>query len=230
MGWISNRGRWKINILRFWNRLVGMDNDRMLKRVFLWEREQHRVSNKSNFNAQAKQLIIDLGKRDSYNNMELLDLEFVKKTVFDKENIHWANSVLGKPKLDFLSRIKPNHCVEPYIKMNLDRYERSLLSQLRYGILQIELETGCFKQEERVNRLCKICNEGVVEDQCHFVFNCPSYTIRRGIFYDKARERIVNWDSLDDINKFRILFEKHPRMLGKFVKDIFLYRKSLVFK
>ncbi len=44
MGWMSNRGRWKINITRLWNRLVGMDADRLLKKVFLWDREQHSIN------------------------------------------------------------------------------------------------------------------------------------------------------------------------------------------
>ena len=54
MGWGSNSSRWKLNILRFWNRMVGMDNSRLLKKVFLWDREQQSNINKSNFCAQVK--------------------------------------------------------------------------------------------------------------------------------------------------------------------------------
>ncbi len=43
MGWVSNRGRWKLNILRLWNRLVLMSDDRLTmndtdKFVFYLER------------------------------------------------------------------------------------------------------------------------------------------------------------------------------------------------
>ncbi len=33
IGWISNRGRWKINMLRLWNRLVTMDDSRITKKL-----------------------------------------------------------------------------------------------------------------------------------------------------------------------------------------------------
>ena len=115
-------------------------------------------------------------------------------------------------------------------QINIPRYERSLLSQLRYGILQLELETGRYKGNERAQRLCRICNNGSVEDQYHFILNCPAYNIRRGIFIEKVKERIDNWDNLDETNKFICLFNKQPRLLGKFVRDIFLYRKSLIYK
>ena len=114
--------------------------------------------------------------------------------------------------------------------MNIPRYERSLLSQLRYGVLQIQLETGRYQNEPRENRLCKICNGGVLEDQYHFVLKCPAYTIRRGLFVTKVKEKLNNWDTLNEQEKFIHLFNEQPRTLARFVKDIFLYRKSTIYK
>ncbi len=55
---------------------------------------------------------------------------------------HLLNGIRNKPKLDFLSDIKPEMGVEPFVKINISKYECSLLAQMRYGILQIQLETG----------------------------------------------------------------------------------------
>ena len=230
MGWASNRGRWKINILRLWNRLTGIENDRLLKKIFIWDKEQHMLDNKSNFSAHAKQLLISLGKRDLYDRTEPIDIEAAKIIIADQEKTQWAHNVKGKPKLDFLACIKSMFGVEPYIKMNISRYERSLLSQLRYGILQIQLETGRYQNENRANRLCKICNSGDIEDQHHFILKCPAYSIRRGMFIDKVKEKITDWDNLSDNEKFIRLFNDQPRALARFVRDIFLYRKSLIYK
>ncbi len=78
--------------------------------------------------------------------------------IADQEKTRWLDNMKGKPKLDFLACIKSEYGDEPYIKMNISRYERSLLSQLRYRILQIQLETRRYQNENRANRLCKICN------------------------------------------------------------------------
>ena len=37
MGWTPSNMRHKLNILRFWNIVVNMSNDRITKVVFLWD-------------------------------------------------------------------------------------------------------------------------------------------------------------------------------------------------
>ncbi len=230
MGWVSNRGRWEINILRLWNRLIGIDNDRILKKIFMWDKEQHSLSNKSNFSAHVKQLLIKIGKRESYFRSEPIDIESTRTVIANREQAQWVDDVKSKPKLDFLAGIKSSYGVEPYVKMNIPRYERSLLAQLRYGVLQIRLETGRYQNESRANRVCRICNGGVLEDQQHFVLECPAYSIRRGIFIAKVKEKIVDWDTLNSNEKFIQMFKEQPRILARFVKDIFVYRKSLIYR
>ena len=139
-----------------------------------------------------------LGKGTSYDNSEPVDINGTKTTISNLEKQNWVDSVMNKPKLDFLASIKPAYCIEPYLKLNIPRYERSLLSQLRYGILQIQLETGRYNGEPRANRCCRVCNGGVVENQNHFVFECPEYATRRAIFIEKIKEKIIDWDILND--------------------------------
>ncbi len=229
MGWLSNRGRWKINILRLRNRLTGISNDRLLKKIFMWDKEEHSLHNKSNFCAQAKQLLISIGKQGSYNRTEPIDIDTAKTVIANQEKTQWSDNVKEKAKLDFLAAVKPVFGVEPYIRMNISRYERSLLSQLRYGVLQIQLETGRYQNETRNNRLCRICNGGAIEDQQHFVLECPAYNIRRGMFIENIKRKILDWDRLNTNEKFIRLFSDHPRAFARFVKDIFVYRKSLMY-
>ena len=160
MGWVSNRMRWKLNILRLWNRLVCMDNDRLLKKVFLWDRKQYADTNKSNFCAQVKQILIDCKERSCYTNQNRVDIDNMKSLLMENEISNWSNTIKDKSKLDFLAKVKPVFGLEPFVKLNINRYDRSLLAQLRYGILQIQLETGRYSNEVRENRFCKVCKGG----------------------------------------------------------------------
>ncbi len=207
-----------------------MDNNRLLKNVFLWDRGQHSTTNKSNFNAQVKQILIDCNMKTLYTNLHPVDIDRLKVIFREKDMLSWENSVKDKCKLDFLTQIKPTLSIEPFVKLNIGRYERSLLAQLRYGILQIQLETGRYNNEKRENRLCKICDRGVVEDQYHFVFHCPAYNDKRNVFTALMQTRIPEWGTMNDTQKFEILFKNHSRALGKFVRDLFLYRKNLIYK
>ncbi len=85
------------------------------------------------------------------------------------------------------------------------KYEKSLLSQLRYRVLSLRIETDRFVNESRENRICTLCNENQIEDQLHFVFHCPLYYNNREELYHKARTIISMFDNLSDI-KLRKLF------------------------
>ena len=45
--------------------------------------------------------------------------------------------------------IKKDFGVEKYLELNISKYEKSLLSQLRYGVLPLRIETGRFVNESR---------------------------------------------------------------------------------
>ena len=75
-----------------------------------------------------------------------------------------------KPKLRFYKHFKITMCKENYIIYNLQRNERSILAQLRMGILPLTIETGRFINQPLEQRLCKICDSNEVEDEWHFIF------------------------------------------------------------
>lgn len=68
--------------------------------------------------------------------------------------------------LRFKDRIEP----EKYLTMNLNRYKRSLLCQLRCGILALEIEVAHYHKIPRRDRICKLCKD-VPETELHFLFD-----------------------------------------------------------
>ncbi len=89
MGWTSNRGRWKISMLRLWNRLVGMDNEHLLKRVFIWDREEHLHTNKANFSSYVKPILTEVKKKNCYTNMQAVDIDEIKRVMYDIDKADW---------------------------------------------------------------------------------------------------------------------------------------------
>ena len=59
--------------------------------------------------------------------------------------------------------------VEKYIKMNLSSSERSVLAEIRLGILPLHIETGKFNNTKLEDRHCNICNQGKIDD-CYFFY------------------------------------------------------------
>ena len=52
---------------------------------------------------------------------------------------------------------------------------RSALAKLRFGILPLEIEVGRFHDIPEYCRLCKLCDMQCVENERHFLFDCPTY-------------------------------------------------------
>ena len=66
----------------------------------------------------------------------------------------WYQECQQKPKLCTYITFKNNFETEPYVLMYMNRQQRSLLAQLRCGILPLHIETGRFKTVRDENHNC----------------------------------------------------------------------------
>ena len=57
----------------------------------------------------------------------------------------------------------------------MSKHLRSLLTQLRSGTLPLEIETGRYYDITREQRICKQCQLYILENEQHFLFDCPKF-------------------------------------------------------
>ena len=74
------------------------------------------------------------------------------------------------------------------------------MSQLRCGILPLRIETGRFLNEKYEERICKFCNTSKVEDESHFVFECPFYKTERNAFLLKTDLTHSQFSNISNLN------------------------------
>jgi len=226
MGWHTCRIRWYINILRLWNRLVKLPDYRLTKHVFLWDREI--VSNNS-WSGKIKTLFTTIGLENCFNNMEPCNIKIATEKLFERDIIDWRNSIQLKPKLRLYKTHKENYLPEKYVTLNLIPFERSLMAQFRLGILPLHIETGRFRNIRAENRVCTICNSGLVEDEIHFLFNCPAYNLSRNLFLNDINQNSIEFMRKDVSEKLTFLMENYPRQTSKFIVRCFNLRRRLLY-
>jgi hypothetical protein len=168
MGWTHSSVRRKINILRLWNSLIEMDANRLTKRVFTWD--------KSNFAngwaGEVKDIFRDLNMQNLYDNLSLVSIERAWALLHEAKCHEWNNLLGNFPKLRTFVTFKSIFKTEPYVSINMNRKYRSVIAQLRSGILPLEIETGRWRGIELNRRICQLCTSGCVEDEAHFLFDC----------------------------------------------------------
>ena len=98
----------------------------------------------------------------------------------------WYSEVINKPKLRFYKKFKKNYCTESYLLYNsITCIQRSYLTQLRLGILQINVEIGRYKNVTLEKRICNICDRNDVQDEIHFLFICKTYKTEHTNWFSK---------------------------------------------
>ena len=199
MGWMPSTERRWYNMIRYWNRLVNMDDNRICKKVFVWA---YTICH-NNWSSEVKEIMSKLGITRHFESRSPWNLNDVKVSLQDLHARGWPAKTLSVPKLRSYVKYKTEYCPERYVTMNLKRNERSLLAQFRCGILPLRIETGRYVGEKPEERLCKICNSQQTEDETHFLLHCPFYSILRETLFSSVDR--VDFDQLPDSDKTVIL-------------------------
>ena len=138
-GWMNCFSRHKINMLRLWNRLASMENDRLTKRIFLWERAQN---NQSNWTSQIKNLMEEINMGNVFRNSAICNIQQAEEKIRFNLETTWKNDLQHVPKLRTYSLLKSNYIVEKYITLDMPKPIRSTMAMFRCGVFPFRLETG----------------------------------------------------------------------------------------
>ena len=111
----------------------------------------------------------------------------------------------------------------------MDSHERSLLAQLRFGILPLHVETGSFNVLPLEERICQMCDANVIENECHFLFECELYNDLRYDWEKTVRIRCPDFLYMEVNDQLTYLFENLARPTAKYISRCFSLRKSVMF-
>ncbi len=221
MGWLDCKSRWKLEIIRQYNRFINMDQSRLNRTVFMYDK----LARGHNWNKKVKKILTDCDMLRYWNSNQPVPLDLFKTKIYNQFETDWEHHCSTKPKLRTYISFKHDIKVASHISCNMSKYERSLISQLRLGILPLRIETGRFSNLKVEERTCLICNSNNVENESHFLFECESYANERV----KLEQDIgCNFSIMNENEKFKSIFE-HPFRLAKYIKIAIIKRRERLY-
>ena len=152
-------------------------------------------------------------REDDFNNLLTVDLKYFSTLLYGVMEREWQREILVKPKLRTYITFKNLFKEEEYLSKIVSRKARSLISQIRLGILPLEIEVGRFRGVSPEDRLCQNCNMGVVESEVHFICECPLYNDLRHAMNNKYIFP-VNATMSD---KIELIMSTNCRFLGTYI-------------
>ncbi len=112
----------------------------------------------------------------------------------------------------------------------MSRNNRSIIAQIRIGILPLLIETGRFRNISVENRLCQVCNTQLIEDEIHFLCTCPEYTNIRNEMYHSIIVKHNGFDLLSDQDKFIYIMKNEWKSLGIYLSKAWQIRTNKLYK
>ena len=179
MGWVSSKTRRGVEMGRLWNRLVNMEEGRVTKKVFLWDKGLC----KRNWSNEVKQMLIENDMEDAFVANSHINLKTLNDSMHQHDCTEWSTDVVKFDKLRTYITFKTELCKEEYVNIVTNRQHRSALAQFRSGVLPLKIETGRFQNIPLEYRLCVLCNQDVIESESHFLLYCSKYSELRQSFY-----------------------------------------------
>ena len=116
MGWVSiSIDRW-VDMMRFWKRLMHMSNDKLTKRVFLWDYQLCH----NNWSSRMRIALATTQYNITFNLKRECEICIVRKALIYQFITEWYQQMLQKPKLRTYATFKKCICTR------IIRHENSL--------------------------------------------------------------------------------------------------------
>ena len=185
--------RW-LEVLRYYNRICELEEDRLPRLILEWD-----IENKG------KGWITDVRQIDF---TVLYDLENIKKSLLSLSRTDWWKEASTKSKLKFYCDYKDRSDPTLLACTNISRMQRSLLAKLYSSTLPLQVEIGRFTNVDKEDRLCTVCNENKIEDEYHFLFSCAPLQWERSMYYTNHIQDIGTFMLWPDASKVSYLTSK----------------------
>lgn len=213
LGLITCFNKQKLSCIRLLCRLKRTDDDRLISTVSDWASRRRKGWHK-----QVTGFINSIECADLVNNTQIslktaVQLIKDKLTILDNDEFlselyNDRNQPNGN-KLRTYRLYKENVKTEHYIQRNIPRSVRRTMTLFRSGALPLAIETGRYSRPQIPlnERLCKLCDHSTVENEIHFMMNCPLYSDIRFELFQNAKQLIGNFEILTTAQKFTSLMK-----------------------
>ena len=116
------------------------------------------------------------------------------------------------------------------VKANLSSPHRSVLTNLKIGILPLQLETGRWNDTPLQCRLRRVCSEGLLENGAQFLLQCEGLKEERSALFKELIDKtgyVTEGDSMELMKK--MYTGNALKITGKHIMTMLERRKELLY-
>ena len=210
---------------KYIHRLCGIPESRITRKIFDWDRQFTNV--KGTWSYAAREVLVELEHPDIFEDVSPYDPDAALSVLKINDMNDWDVNRYKSQKLRYYNLYKYDKSPEEYLFLDLNKYQRSVFSQFRCGILPLEIEIGRYRNTPLPQRICQCCGQAV-EDEIHFLLTCDLYKEPRRKLLNKAIEFDSSFPSFDVFDQFVLLVSNFQKPVIKFITNALAIRTKVL--
>ena len=236
ISWPEPVYRAQIRMIRQYFRILKMDNNRLTKQIYLWDKSFFETLNVQTWSSEVRDILLN-------HNLDYIfdpEVNFCAKSVIDKlkesmsikQNADLKARCVEKPKLRTFITFKEFGSIPSYLTIPIPFICRKYLALTRLSNLSIRIETGRFERP-RINenlRFCPACVDGTsVENEHHVIFKCSVYSDLRTVWFRKIKVP-DNFSELVSAEQLKLVLNspENVKVTAQFILDAYNMRSKIV--
>ena len=171
---------------------------------------------------------IGIGSDSEVNNIHRAAFERLKD-IFHQNSFEEINS--DHSKLRTYAKLKTEPGMEKYLDSIKNIKNRTALTKLRLSNHELMIEKGRHQDLLENQRFCPFCDNRIENEQ-HFVMECPTYNVLRQNLFDNIIENENEFNGLNELEKFCFLLTEPDAgdLISEYLNKTFQIRKYLLEK
>ena len=193
-------------MIRYWIKILPSRDNCIPKKIYSMLKDDvdnNRTYNGLNWAFQIKNILDRLGLSNIWIHQTDIDIPFnlIKQRIFDTYKQSWYSSINNSNRLEMYARYKHDFEMEKYLDFITEKKYKIALTQFRLSSHDLAIERGRYENLNRRERVCKLCNGNLVENEYHLLLVCPFYRELRQKYF---KPYYCRWPTL---NKFRYVLK-----------------------
>jgi hypothetical protein len=174
-----------INCIRYWLKLLVMDDNRLPKKAYVMLRKLDERG-KVTWVTNVRKCLFQYGFGFVWLNQGVGGvkefLRFFKQRMIDCKWQNWNEHVNDSERFCvYRTFCDFSHSLPLYLNLEMDSHLKFIMTKFRFGVSDIAVHHFRYRQHTPRNLICPVCKNGE-ENEIHFVFCCPLYEELRKTF------------------------------------------------
>ena len=243
--WLLPEYRTCLRMVRQYNRILKMDNGRLTKKVYLWDRSLNDENIISSWSNEVKATFYSCGLNAIFDNNIYFQLKLVIDTIKEKfisdQAEYLKHECEQQTKLRTFNTFKQFGILPSYVTKPLSFHQRKHLAKIRLGALALRIETGRYSRPrlEIHERICPLCSENriqqglspQIETESHFLFSCIQH-INLRVKWFSIISKPEHFEILNEATKLDIVLNRaeNCKPTAQYIVDAYGVRSKLINK